>query len=79
MVERITFLVYLMYNKAYERLNMKYVIKNPETGKFVSKPNSRSSYTRYLQNARVFDECEVFRHKCGNEIAIPVRDFFEGQ
>lgn len=31
-----------------------YVIRNTETGCFVSRPGSRSSYTPKLQDARVF-------------------------
>ena len=55
---------------------MKYVIKRQEDGKYVSRPGSKSSYTNRLENARVFTEDEVWREKCGNEIAIPVRLLF---
>lgn len=49
-----------------------------ETAKnyLVTVAGSNSSYTSRLENARVFTDSEVWREKCGNEIAIKVEDLF---
>ncbi len=51
---------------------MRYIIKKMGDNKYVAKAGSVSSYTNRLENARIFSEDEVWREKCGNEIAIPL-------
>lgn len=47
---------------------MAYVIQNVDTGKYVSRPGSNHSYTKYLQEARVFPtQGSAHRDACGNE------------
>lgn len=51
-----------------------YVIRNNDTGKFVARSGSESSYTNAIQNARVFSTKEsAQRHLCvDNETVVPV-------
>jgi hypothetical protein len=58
-------------------LDSKYVIKNNQSGKFVSVGNN-SSYTDQLQKAKLFDNYEEAKyHLCGNETAIKLTEIFE--
>lgn len=46
----------------------KYIIKNIETGKYVSRSGSEHSYTAKLQDARTFPTREAAQTECcGNE------------
>lgn len=51
---------------------MRYIIKRMGEQKYVARPGSEHSYTKHLEDARIFAEDEVWREKCGNEIAIPL-------
>ena len=47
---------------------------------YVSKPGSEKSYTRLLQNARVFSsEAEARANKCGNETVLSVESIMKGR
>jgi hypothetical protein len=49
-----------------------YIIKRMGDQKYVAKPGSLHSYTNRLEDARIFSDAEVWREKCGNEVAIPL-------
>lgn len=49
----------------------RYVLQR-EDGKYVTWHGLGSSYSHDLTEARVFEEEELKREKCGNEIAIPL-------
>lgn len=52
-----------------------YVIKRNEDGKYVARPGSKRSYTRYLQCARVFTSRDAAEGECcGNEHVEDVSD-----
>lgn len=54
-----------------------FIIRNNDTGKFVTPPGSERSYTTVLQNARVFPTREqAERDKCGNETVLPLDSMF---
>lgn len=54
---------------------MSYVIKNIDTGKYVSAPGRKKSYTTKLEYARIFPTREAADgDKCGNETVIDVDD-----
>jgi hypothetical protein len=54
------------------------VLKRTSDGKYVAKPGSKNSYTKYLQHARVFrTREEAERDRCPeNERIVEVQDEF---
>ena len=53
-----------------------YVIMRDD-GKYVTKPGSAHSYTKLLQEARVFStQGEADRECCGNERVLPLMEAF---
>jgi len=55
-----------------------FVLKRTSDGKYVAKPGSNNSYTKYLQHARVFrTREEAERDRCPeNERIVEVQDEF---
>lgn len=50
---------------------MKFLLRR-EDGLYVAWPGQKHSYTKSILNARIFEEVELEREKCGNETAIPL-------
>ena len=58
---------------------MMYVIRRNEDGKYVTKPESKHTYTRRLEDARVFRSREAAEwHACGNEQVMTVEEMVKG-
>jgi hypothetical protein len=50
-----------------------FVIQRCDDGSYVARPGSVHSYTKKLQDARVFSSREdAERERCGNETIVPV-------
>lgn len=51
-----------------------FVIQRLNDGKYVAAPGSEHSYTKRLEDARIFSTRESAElEKCGNETIVPVR------
>ena len=52
-----------------------YVVKNIDTGKYVTPPGSNKAYTKFLQFARIYGSYDRAKSDCcGNEIVIPIEN-----
>lgn len=60
--------------KPLGKVKVSYVIQRNEDGKYVAAPGLEHSYTKKLQNARVYESLtEAQSDKCGNETILPLR------
>ncbi len=57
-----------------------YLLKRIEDGRFVAKSGRENSYTRNINDVKIFPTREAAeRNRCGNEIIVPIENIAKGE